>query len=193
MAGDVLRVTLRLKTIGHLFEDPELSPFDPYYAPYSFAAGMDYLVGEMQRSSRTRRAELTVLLPPDAIDPGLAARTREAIGRYAEAWATEARQQRAVDFRRARQVVVVAGLFFFFVNFVYVQFYKTGEIFGFSGVAVEVMAEGLGLAGWVALWWPLDQLMHAWWQRRLDEQAYRDLQNIDLQLLPDPDPPHAQG
>ena len=81
MANDTLCVTLRLKTIDHLFAEPDLSPFDPYYAPYSFAAGIDYLIGEMQRRPRARRTELTVLLPPDQIaaDPGLEARTREAI------------------------------------------------------------------------------------------------------------------
>ena len=191
MAADILRVTLRLKTIDHLFEEPNLSPFDPYYAPYSFAAGIDYVVGEMQRSGRVRRTELTVLLPPDAIDAGLAERTRVAIDRYAAAWAMSAQQQRAIDLWRARQVLVVATLFFAIANYVYIQYYRTGELLGASGVALEVMVEGLGLAAWVALWWPLDQLMHAWWQRRLDEQAYRELRSIDLRLLSDPDPPHV--
>jgi hypothetical protein len=193
VAANTLQVTLRLKTIDHLFEEPDLSPFDPYYMPYSFAAGMDYLVGEMQRSPRVPRTELTVLLPPSAIDVGLAERTRVAIGRYAEAWAMSAKQQRAIDFWRARQVLVVAALFFAVANLVYLQYYRSGEILGASGIAVEVMAEGLGLAAWVALWWPLDQLMHAWWQRRLDEDAYQELRSIDLRLLPDPDPPDIKS
>jgi hypothetical protein len=41
LSDHALHVTLRLKTIDHLFEEPDLSPFDPYYAPYSFAAGID--------------------------------------------------------------------------------------------------------------------------------------------------------
>jgi hypothetical protein len=193
VAGDVLRVTLRLKTIDHLFEEPDLSPFDPYYAPYSFAAGMDYLVGEMQRSPRAQRTELTVLLPPGTIAPGLEGRTHEAITRYAEAWAMSERQQLAVEFRRARQVVVLAACFFIVANLLTILYSRHGENLGVSEIALDVMMEGLGVAAWVALWWPLDQLMHALWQRRLDEQAYRELQSIDLRLLPDPDPPRAKG
>jgi len=44
------------------------------------------------------------------------------------------------------------------------------------------------VAAWVAIWWPLDQLLHASWQLRLVERSYRTLQGIHLQVLPDPNP-----
>jgi len=185
---DTLRVTLRLKTIGHLFEDPDLSPFDPYYARYSFAAGMDYLVGEMQLAPRATRTELTVLLPPQQIEPDLEVRTREAIGRYAEAWASSARQEREVEHIRARQVAVAATMFFVVANLVYLQYSRTGEFLGISNMGVDVAMEGLSVAAWVALWWPLDQLINTAWDHRKDERAYRALQGITLHILPDPDP-----
>jgi hypothetical protein len=188
-ADGVLRVTLRLKTIEALFEDPDLSPFDPYYAPYSFAAGMDYLVGEMQLAPRATRTELTILLPPEQIEPGLEARTRVAIGRYAEAWASQARQERGVEQIRARRVAIAAALFFVVANLVYLQYYRDGELLGLSGVGVDVVMEGLSVVAWVALWWPLDQLVHSAWQSRQDERAYRALQGINFRILSDPSPP----
>src|SRR5215203_4254034 len=188
MAIDTLRVTLRLKTIEHPFAEPDLSPFDPYYAPYSFAAGIDYLIGEMQRQPRATRTELTVLLPPDQIaaDPGLERRTRVAIGRYAEAWATSAHQTHAISGIRARRVLGVAALFFAVANLFYLWYGRTGSVFGVSGILLDVAVEGLSVASWVAVWWPLDQLLHANWQLRLDEDSYRKLQGIYLQILPDP-------
>ena len=191
LADDTLRVTLRLKTIEHLFTEPDLSPFDPYYAPHSFAAGMDYLVGEMRRRPRATRTELTVLLPPDQFEaqPGLEARTREAIGRYAEAWARSARQTQDIEGITARRVLAVAALFFAVANLVYLWYGRTGSVLGVSGILLDVAVEGLSIAAWVVLWWPLDQLLHASWQHRLDERAYRTLQHIHLQVLPDPDPP----
>jgi hypothetical protein len=188
MANDTLCVTLRLKTIEHLFEEPDLSPFDPYYAPYSFAAGMDYLIGEMQRRPSATRTELTVLLPPDQIEaqPGLEARTREAIGRYAEAWANSARQTQDIEGIRARRVLGVALLFFAVATFVYLWYGRTGSILGASGIVFDVVVEGLSVAAWVAIWWPLDQLLHASWQLRLDERSYRSLRGIQLRILPDP-------
>jgi hypothetical protein len=189
MANDTLNVSLRLKSIEHLFEEPDLSPFDPYYAPYSFAAGIDYLIGEMQRQPRATRTELTVLLPPDQIaaDPGLEARTRVAIGRYAEAWATSAQQTHAISGIRARRVLGVAALFFAVANLFYLWYGRTGgSVFGVSGILLDVAVEGLSVASWVAVWWPLDQLLHANWQLRLDEDSYRMLQGLSLRVLPDP-------
>jgi hypothetical protein len=186
-----LRVTLRLKTIEDLFAEPDLSPFDPYYAPYSFAAGMDYLVGEMQRQPGTTRTELTVLLPPDQIEaqPGLEARTREAIERYAEAWASSARQTQEIEGVRERRVLAVAVVFFVVAQLVYLWHSRTGALFGVSSILLDVVLEGLSVAAWVVVWWPLDQLLHASWQHRQEERSYRTLQGIHLQVLPDPNPP----
>jgi hypothetical protein len=152
---------------------------------------MDYVVGEMQRRPRARRTELTVLLPPDQIaaQPGLEARTREAIGRYAEAWASSARQTRDIEVIRARRVLGVAVLFFAVANLAYLWYGRTGSVLGVSGILLDVAVEGLSVAAWVALWWPLDQLLHASWQDRLDERAYHTLQDIHLRVLSDPDPP----
>lgn len=193
MPNDTLRVTLRLKTIDHLFQEPDLSPFDPYYQPYSFAAGMDYLVGEMQRRPGAKRTELTVLLPPDQVTPELATGAREAIARYSEAWAASARQTREIERSKGWKVLGVAALFFAIANVVYLRYGQTGSLFGFSGLWLDVLIEGLSVGAWVALWWPLDQLLHAGWQYRLDERAYRALQGIVLHVSPDPAPPGVAG
>ncbi len=195
MVDNTLRVTLRLKTIDHLFAEPDLSPFDPYYAPYSVAAGMDYLIGEVQRRPSATHTELTVLLPPDQIaaQPGLEARTREAIGRYAEAWVNAARQADDIEGIRARRVLGAAALFFAVATFVYLWYYQTESGPGLAGIVLEVAAEGLGVASWIVIWGPLDQLLHASWQHRQDERSYRTLQGIHLQVLPDPNPPDTLG
>jgi hypothetical protein len=152
---------------------------------------MDYLVGEMQRQPRATRTELTVLLPPDQIEaqPGLEARTREAIARYAEAWANSARQTQDIDGIRERRVLAVAMVFFAVAQLVYLWHSRTGSLLGVSGILLDVVLEGLSVAAWVVVWWPLDHLLHASWQHRLDERAYRTLQGIDLRVLPDPNPP----
>ena len=65
---------------------------------------------------------------------------------------------------------------------------RTGSMLGASGLLLDVAVEGLSVASWVAIWWPLDQLLHASWQLRLDERSYRTLQGIHLRILPDPEP-----
>jgi hypothetical protein len=193
MADNTLRVTLRLKTIDHLFADPELSPFDPYYAPYSFAAGLDYLVREMQSTPRLKKTELTVLLPQEQLlaDPDLEFHTREAVARFADTWTRATEQATAVELRTARVLGSAAILFFFIANLMYIQYSHMESLFGATGIVLSVLMEGLSVGAWVALWWPLD-LLYQHWQRGLDERAHRSLKDIDLRLLPDPNPPRPR-
>jgi hypothetical protein len=193
MRDDILRVTLRLKAIDDLFRDPDLSPFDSYYSPATCVAGMDYLVGEMQRRSGDTPTELTVLLPPDQIEacPDLEARTRTAIARYSEAWASTERQTRDVQGYKTKRVLAAAVLFFLVANLLYLWYGRTGSVLGVSNILLDVLVEGLSITSWVAVWWPLDQVLHASWQYRQDESTYHSLQGITLRIQPDPTPPEA--
>ena len=190
MADDTLRVTLRLKTIDHLFAEPDLSPFDPYYAPYSFAAGMDYLIGEMQRRPRATRTELTVLLPPDQIaaEPGWkraharrsgATRRRgpTPLGRPGTSRGSGGAGPRrcAARFRRCQ------------VPLPLVQPDRVG-----ARVLRDIARRGGGgaigsrVGGDLVATRPIAARELA---ARLDERSYRTLQGIDLRILPDPNPP----
>ena len=181
---------MRLKSIEHLFTEPDLSPFDPYYAPYSFAAGMDYLVGEMQRRPRTTRTELTCWCRrTNAAEPVLEARTSRGDRALRGGVGQLPRQTQDIEGVGARRVLAVAMIFFVVAQLVYLWYGRTGSVLGVSGILLDVALEGLSVAAWVVVWWPLDQLLHASWQYRLDERAYRTLQGIHLQVLPDLDPP----
>ena len=99
MARDrTLSITLRLRDINHLFEEPNITPFSEYYAPYSFKTGMDYIVGELYAQPGTALIRLTVQLPAESITPNLEERTREAIRKYSAAWVGDARQEMAKDW-----------------------------------------------------------------------------------------------
>jgi len=188
--GDTLAITLRLKTIDHLFAAPDLSPFDPQFAPYSFGPGIDFVVEEMQRSPNAPHVELTVFLPASEIgaDPALEQRTREAIDRYARAWLTAREQQHTVEVRRARTVAGSAILFFAAANLLSLQYARDGSLLGLSGDLMDVLIDGLGVGAWVALWWPFDQLFQRW-QGRLEERMYRALPGMAVRVAPDPESP----
>ena len=107
-------------------------------------------------------------------------RTTQAIDRYATAWAASSRQTREVERYKAFRVAGAALLFFFVANFLYLRYGQTGSIMGASGILTDVLIEGLSIASWVVLWWPLDQLLHVGWQHHLDERAYHALKDITL-------------
>lgn len=187
-----MTIALRLKRIDDLFAAPDVSPFDPAFAPYSFGPAIDYVVGEMQRVPNAERVELTVSLPADelAANPGMESRTREAIARYAQAWTVASEQQREVGLRRARTVAGGAILFFAASTLLSLQYAREGSVFGLTGELMDVLLDGLGVGAWVALWWPFDQFFQRW-QGRLEERAYRRLPEIELRLVPDAGHPQA--
>lgn len=184
---NALRVTLRLKDVEHLFTAPALSPFDPYYAPESVAAGIDFLIAEMKRAPRVSGIDLVVLLPAERLEanPALEARTREAIRRYAETRASTARQEHAIELRTARRVGGTAVAFFVVANLLSLQYAHSGQLFGASGVWLDVLMEGVSVGAWVALWWPLDHLFTVW-QHRFDERVYHALADVDVRLMAGP-------
>ena len=184
---DPLTIVLRLKRINDLFATPDLTPFDPAFAPSSFGPGIDYVVQEMERRPDAERVELTVILSADEIaaQPDLEARTGEAITRYARAWLAVWEQQREVAVRQARTVAGGAILFFAVANFLSLQYARDGSLFGLSGDVIDVLLDGLSVAAWVALWWPFDLLFQRW-QGRLEEHTYRSLPDIAVRVLPAP-------
>ena len=184
---DPLTITLRLKRIDDLFAAPDLTPFDPAFAPSSFGPGIDYVVQEMECRPDAERVELTIVLPADEIaaQPDLEARTREAIARYARAWLAVREQQGEVAVRQARTVAGSAILFFAVANFLSLQYARDGALFGLTGDVMDVLLDGLGVGAWVALWWPFDQLFQRW-QGRLEERTYRSLPGIAVRVLPAP-------
>jgi hypothetical protein len=188
MSDDTLRITLRLQTIDDLFAAPDLSPFDPCYAPYSPMAGIDHVLGEMQRGPHAKRTELTVMLPPEQIaaEPDLEARTRAAIARYAAAKRNVSVQAREVELRTARTAGGIAVVFFVVAHLLQYHYTRAGSIFGEAGPAVDVLMEGLSVGAWVALWWPLD-LLYQQWQSRDQTRAYRALPDIELRIVAEGD------
>jgi hypothetical protein len=186
--GAPLTISLHLKSIDDLFATPDVSPFDPSFAPSSFGPGIDYAVAEMQRYPDAEHVELAVYLPADEIaaNPGLEARTREAIARYAQTWLTAREQQRDLGLRQARTVAGSEIVFFAVANFLSIQYARDGSLLGLTGDVMDVLLDGLGVGAWVALWWPFDQFFQRW-QGRLEERAYRALPDVTIKLLADPE------
>jgi hypothetical protein len=172
----VYQTTLRLQDINHLFDDPNISPFSDYYQPYSFKTGMDYVVDELYSHPSADGIELTVLLPADQITPDLEAKTLKAVGKYSEAWAQNARQGQNTARYKGLRTLRVGILAFVVLNGLALWFGS------FSNFGIKLLSEGLLIGGWVLLWWPLDALAFGVWENRLEESAYKALQNLQLTI-----------
>ena len=47
----------------------------------------------------------------------------------------------------------------------------------------DFFSEGVTVAFWVAVWYPLDNLFFGQWQKRVDLRVYRALRDLDLEVV----------
>ncbi len=171
-----LQVTLRLRDINHLFEEPDITPFSEYYEPYSFKTGMDYIVGELYAHPHTALIQLTVLLPAEQITPDLEVRSIEAIRKYSAAWVGDARQNMYRDwYLGTRALLTGLGAVMVLVPCSYYLEAAKNNLYHLLATGPEVLL-------WLLLWWPLELLTFQLWEDRLEQRAYGALQNITLTI-----------
>ncbi len=174
----VLRVTLRYAEIDSLFEPPKVSPFSEDYHEYSKLPGIEYIYNELQANPSLTKVETTILLPPEKITPKLEQRTQEAIRRYCLAAAREVKQsERALRWRAIRALVIALLLF---VGYVFLQ----ERMRGTEILVLNLIAEGLDILIWVALWFPLDALVFGIQSYDLNSGSYKRASEMQLKIEP---------
>ncbi|MGQ0549896.1 MAG: hypothetical protein ACT4PY_09565 [Armatimonadota bacterium] len=174
-----LELTLRLQDIHDLFTPPALTPFSDGYHEHSLKAGVEHILGELYAHPSAGRINLTVLLPEDRITPGLHRETQQAIERYANARITAARHEvNKVWYQGTRALpVAVVGLL--------ILIQGSLPLMEARSYWLQVLGNGLNVAGWVAVWFPLDALIFQVWLSRQEKRAYRVLQNTQVAVRPD--------
>jgi hypothetical protein len=174
----LFRVTLSYRDINGLFCRPDVSPFSADFHEYSTTSGVEYIANELYANSSLKRVAATILLPPDQIRPGLEQETRQAIGRYCLARSHELEQEeRALRWRAWRALVLAFVALLISVGL--------GKPLTNSGMFIlQLIGEGLAVAVWVAIWFPLDTLVFGVRYQHLDAEIYRRVMAMELTIKP---------
>lgn len=178
MTGKVLNLELELSTIDHLFEEPELSPFSPAYRPYSYTSGIKFIEDELYSNLSFSEIYLTLTLPHDQITPNLEARTQEAVQRYSRARLLDVEHFLNGTRQRGMRSLIVA-----LVLVTLFMILSTALAYAPSGI-FRIISEGLAIAAWVVLWFPLDTLFFGTWEYRLERRKFKLLQTMKIQIKP---------
>jgi hypothetical protein len=173
MAERVLVAHYRLDDPRHLFKEPD----DPFSPDYGTGPALDDLVNHLYTTTSFRHVHLTLELPPEETTPSAVERIRLAILRYCEQ--SERDLDRTRRGERSRATFAVALALVVLVCFVIVN----RSIRGNTDFWVEVVIEGIAVAFWVAVWFPLDTLLFGQWQHRLDQRIYRTIAEMDLHVV----------
>ena len=51
-----------------------------------------------------------------------------------------------------------------------------------ENIAVNIIAEGLIIGGWVAMWKPISELLYEWWPLRKEKKIFNKIANMEIEI-----------
>ena len=171
---EAVAVELRLDRISRLYNSLDPAPF---HEKELEAAADDYIAGSAEDLAG-QPMRLVVMLPqPELARPEATQIPASIRNHFALRERTEHRKLRA-EWHRGR-ISLVIGL-----GFLVVCLLARELLMASSSPVSRILAEGLLIVGWVAMWGPLDVFLYAWWPIAGRRRLFARLAQIDVELRP---------
>ena len=171
-----LHVVLDLDNVDELFTPRQVDPFLTDFPSHGDVAGVDFIIGEILARPSYRTVAIDLTLPDVQPDEELSKDVATAITRWSRSKLFEVDQRiRGTRWRGVRTLFAAFVALFAFIGMS--RLLATDD-----NLALQILSEGLSIAGWVALWFPLEVLMFDVWQHRLDRRAYERLMMADVSI-----------
>ncbi len=167
-------VELRLDRLSRLYNTLDPAPF---HEKELDAAADEYIVGSAEDVGG-RPFRLVIMLPEDELARPEAAQIPASIrNHFALRERNEGRRLRG-EWHRGR-ISLAIGLGFLVLCLFARQLLQS------SGGAIQgMLAEGLLIVGWVAMWGPLDVFLYGWWPIAGRCRLFASLANLAVELRP---------
>jgi hypothetical protein len=170
-----LHVRLELADPRELFTAPAL---DPLAGQPHGESGIDRILNQL-RPQPKRSLHATIVLPASLRSADLETRCRAAINDYCDARLAHLRNDHSSLWYEGRHTLL-RGLIFLVLCMLGSQL--VGEPKFLHPVIARFLDEGFVIAGWVALWYPLDALLYQHWPLTRERHMYESLRTMDLTI-----------
>ena len=167
-------ISLSLREIAQLFNSMDPSPFVERDLD---ADAEEFITSWARELPPGRELELIIKLEAPSPEDRIVG-VEDAVRRYFSSRATIKRLEFSQLMRRGRLSLTV-GLVFLALCLVLGRLVARH---GF-GPATELMAEGLTIAGWVAMWRPLEIYLYDWWPLYEDRRRLERLARIRVRIV----------
>lgn len=169
-------IEIRLSSMQQLFNSLDPAPFhekdlDPEAEAYIAESAREFPI--------STPLKLVLYVPQKDMTAAEDARVEEAIHHYFgyRLWLERAALRRELSYGRTTLVI---GLAFLFACIALRQLVlSTGQ-----GTVYQIMAEGLLISGWVAMWRPIQAFLYDWWPIRRNCRLYEKLARLPVDLRP---------
>jgi hypothetical protein len=171
---DTVAVELRLDRISRLYNSLDPAPF---HEKELEAAADDYIVGSVDDAGG-RPVRLVVMLPEDEIARPEAGQIAASIRHHFELRRDGERRLLRGMWWRGRMALLIGVVFLAACLFV------RSLLLGSSSTTAHIVAEGLLIVGWVAMWGPLDIFLYGWWPIYSRFRLFDRLTRLDVEVRP---------
>lgn len=167
-------VEIRLSKLQQLFNSLDPSPF---HEKDLDADAEEYIVGSVDEFPLQQPLKLVIHLPADQIALAEGGGVERGIHNYFDHRVGEIRRRLKFLLREGR-IALLIGLVFLFICMILRQLaYAFGQ-----GALSDILAEGLLILGWVAMWRPLQIFLYEWWPLRHHGRVYAKLSTMPIEL-----------
>lgn len=168
-------VRLELRSMDELFTEPD---FDPLAGRVEQLPGLERLANRL-RPLPLAPVKVCIVLPASERAPDLEQRCRLALRAVLDR-RIEANRSDASSLRAEGRATLWRGLIFLALCLL------GSSLLGTTGVLPRYLEhyidEGLIIAGWVALWYPLDVLLYQRWPLGRERRLYENLRDMRLEF-----------
>lgn len=170
--GKAVTVELRIDRVARLYNALDPSPFqekelDP--------AADDYIVGSAEDLG-SRPMRLAIMLPEAELALPEARQVPASIRHHFKLRHDSERRHLRTMWWRGRTSLLI-GLAFLAICLV-----ARNLLAGSSSAVAHIVAEGLLIVGWVAMWGPLDIILYGWWPIYSRCKLFARLSRLDVEL-----------
>lgn len=170
--ADAVPVELRLDRISRLYNSLDPAPF---HEKELEAAADDYIVGSAEDAGG-RPIRLVIMLPEDQLGRTEAGQIPASIRHHFELRRDGERRLLRATWRRARMALLIG------TAFLAVCLSARSLLSGSPSTAAHIVAEGLLIVGWVAMWGPLDIILYGWWPIWSRYKLFERLSHLDVEV-----------
>lgn len=171
---DTVAVELRLDRISRLYNSLDPAPF---HEKELDKAADDYIVGSAEDAG-SHPIKLVVMLPEDQLALPEAAQIPPSIRHHFELRRDSERRLLRGMWRRGRMALLIG------VVFLALCLFARSLLLASASTMAHIVAEGLLILGWVAMWGPLDVFLYGWWPIWSRYKLFDRLTQLEVEMHP---------
>ncbi len=171
---ETVAVQLRLDRIPRLYNWLDPSPFQEKELD---AAADEYIVGSAEDAGK-RPIRLVVMLPAEELARPEAEQIPASIRHHFALRRDSERRLLRSTWQRGRTALLIG------VTFLAGCLLARSILFASNSAAAHIVAEGLLIVGWVAMWGPLEIILYGWWPIYSRYQLFDRLARLEVVLRP---------